>query len=310
MKIGFLFPGQGSQTIGMGKDLYDEYEEYRNVYSRVNKILNTNLEDITFYGSEEDLNQTKNTQISILTMSLAILELLKKEGIEAEASMGLSLGEYSALMYNNVFSFEDGIKIVKKRGELMQNLCPNGDWSMAALLGLDEEKVTEICNNINSGFVSAANYNCPGQIVISGEKSAVNEAIEQAKVAGAKKAIELKTSGPFHTIKLEEASKELRKELDNIEINNVKSKVIKNIDGKEYSENDSIKDVLAAHIINPVRFEDSIKNMLDMGVDTFIEVGPGKALSGFVKRTDKTVNILNINNVESFNNTVKFIKEN
>ena len=194
MKIGFLFPGQGAQSIGMGKDLYEKYEEYREIYKKADQITSKSIEDITFNSSEEELNQTKNTQITILTMSLAILKLLKQAGIEAECSMGLSLGEYTALIYSGAVSIEDGIKIVKRRGEIMQDFCPKGDWSMAAILGLEEEKINEICSNIQSGFISPANYNCVGQIVISGEKNAINEAIIKAKEAGAKKAVELKTS--------------------------------------------------------------------------------------------------------------------
>lgn len=302
MKIGFLFPGQGAQSIGMGKDLYDKYEEYRNVYKKVNDITGLNLEKITFEDSEEELNKTNNTQIAILTMSLAILELLKSKGIEAVASAGLSLGEYTALIYSKALSFEDGVKIVKKRGELMNNLCPKGDWAMAAILGLDEEKVNRICSNIKSGFIAIANFNCQGQIVVSGERKAIDEIMVLAKNQGAKKVVELKTSGPFHTKMLEEASKKLRDELEDIKINNFETKVVKNLDGNEYTLEDNIKDILAKHITNPVRFEDCIKTMIDMGVDTFIEIGPGKTLSGFVKRTSKDVRILNINNVEIFEN--------
>ena len=307
MKIGFLFPGQGAQTVGMGKDLYDNFEGYRNVYNKVKEITGIDVADITF-NKEEELNQTKNTQICILTMSLAILELLKKENIESEISSGLSLGEYSALINSGAISFEDGVKIIKKRGELMQEFCPEGDWSMVAILGLDEEKVNEICKNIKSGFIAPANYNCPGQIVISGEKKAIEKAIEKAKEAGAKKAVELKTSGPFHTEMLKEAAEKLREELENIDIHQFKTTVIKNIDGKEYSNEDNIKDILSKHITNPVRFEQGIKTMLDKGVDTFIEVGPGKSLSGFVKRSSRDVKILNINDITSFENTIKVLK--
>ena len=216
--------------------------------------------------------------------------------------MGLSLGEYTALIYSGAISFEDGIKIVQKRGELMQNLCPQGDWAMAAIMGLDENKIREICTNITSGFVIPANFNCPGQIVISGERTAVLEAIEKAKQEGAKKAMELKTSGPFHTSKLTVASEELRKELENIEIGQFETKVVKNIDGKPYEKQDNVKEILANHIINPVRFTDGLQTMIDMGIDTFIEIGPGKTLSGFVKRTSKDVRILNINDVTSLEN--------
>lgn len=308
MKIGFLFPGQGAQSVGMGKDLYEKYPEYRSIYEKVSEITGQKIDELTFNSTEEELSQTKNTQIAILTMSLAILEILKKENITAEAAMGLSLGEYTALIYSGALSFEDGIKIVQKRGELMQNLCPEGDWSMAAILGLDEEKINEICANITTGFVSPANYNCTGQIVISGEKSAVLEAIEKAKQEGAKKAIELKTSGPFHTCKLTDASEALKKELEPIEIGNFETKVIKNIDGKPYEPQDDVKEILANHIINPVRFVNGLQIMIDMGIDTFIEIGPGKTLSGFVKRTSKDVKILNINDVESLENVIGGLK--
>lgn len=299
MKIGFLFPGQGAQSVGMGKDLYEKYPEYRSVYEKVNKITGKKIDELTFNVTEEELSQTQNTQIAILTMSLAILEILKKQNIKAEVSMGLSLGEYTALIYSGALSFEDGIKIVQKRGELMQNLCPKGDWSMAAILGLDEEKIKEVCNNITTGFVAPANYNCTGQIVISGEKQAVLEAIDKCKQEGAKKAIELKTSGPFHTCKLIEASEALKKELEQIKINDFQTKVIKNIDGKSYEPKDNVKEILANHIINPVKFANGLQEMIDMGIDTFIEIGPGKTLSGFVKRTNKDVKVLNINDLES-----------
>lgn len=308
MKIGFLFPGQGAQAVGMGKDLYEKYPEYKAVYEKVNEITGRKIDDLTFNSTEESLSQTKNTQIAILTMSLAVLEILKKENIQVEAAMGLSLGEYSALIHSGAISFEDGIKVVQRRGELMQNLCPAGDWSMAAIIGLDEAKTSEVCANITSGFVTPANFNCPGQIVISGEKTAVLEAIEKCKEAGAKRAMELNTSGPFHTCKLKDASEALKKELEAIEIGNFNTKVIKNIDGKEYSEQNNVKEILANHIINPVRFADGLQTMLDMGIDTFVEIGPGKTLSGFVKRTSKDVKILNINDIESLENTIGGLK--
>lgn len=303
MKIGFLFPGQGAQSIGMGKDLYDNYEEYKRVYDEVEALTGVKIADLTFSSTEEELSQTKNTQICILTMSLAILKLLEEKGIKAEVSTGLSLGEYSALIASKAISFEDGVKTVKIRGELMQNLCPKGNWSMSAILGLDEETVTKVCNETD-GFVVPANFNCPGQIVISGEKDAVDKAMEGMKAAGAKRALELKTSGPFHTEKLEEASKELRKELDKITINNFEHKVIKNLDGKIYTENDDVKDILARHITNSVRFEQGVQEMLNMGIDTFIEIGPGKTLTGFVKKANKEVKTYNINSVESLEATL------
>ena len=276
MKVAFLFPGQGTQFVGMGKDIYDKYETARNVYKKVQEITNIDIAKISFEGPEDVLNETKNTQLAILTNSLSILEILKEKNIEAEVSAGLSLGEYTALIYSNYLSFEDGIKIVQKRGEYMQNLLPEGNWQMAAVLGLKNEEVEEICKKVKSGFVVPANYNFEGQVVISGEKDAVVEAGELAKEKGARGVILLKTAGPFHTEKLKEASNALRKELENVEIRLGSKKVYKNIDGEPYNENDDIKEILSNHIISPVRFSKTIQNMLEDGVDTFIEVGPRK----------------------------------
>lgn len=299
MRIGLLFPGQGSQCLGMGKDIYDDYETYRNVVKQVNEYTGLNLEEITYNSSEEILNQTKNTQIAILTMSLGILEILKENKVNAEASLGLSLGEYGALIFGQILSLEDGTKIVKRRGEIMQDLCPEGDWAMAAVLGLDKETVDAACNEVKTGFIAVANYNCPGQIVISGERKAIEEVSEILKEKGAKRVIELNTAGPFHTKMLEKASLKLREELENVEVKNSKYTVIKNIDGKQYDNETDVRDVLSKHITNPVRFEDGIKEMLDMGIDTFVEIGPGKTLTGFVKKIDRFAKVININSSES-----------
>ena len=311
MKIGFLFPGQGAQSLGMGKDIYEQYESAKNIYNKVKEITGIDIAKISFEGPEETLNETKNTQLAILTMSLAILGILKENNITCEMSAGLSLGEYSALINSEAISFEEGIKLVQKRGRFMQELLPKGDWQMAAILGMSEEQVEEVCKRVKAGFVVPANYNSVGQIAISGEKDAVLEAESIAKEMGAKKVVVLKTAGPFHTEKLLDASNALSKELENITTNEFKSKVIKNIDGTEYKDTENIKEILAKHIVSPVRFSKSLENMIEAGTDTFVEIGPGKILSGFLKRipTDKEIRILNINNVSSLEETIKNIKE-
>lgn len=306
MKIGFLFPGQGSQSVGMGKDIYEQYEVAKSVYDKVQEITGIDIAKISFEGPEEVLNETKYTQLAILTESLAILEILKQNNIVVDISAGLSLGEYTALINSKALSFEEGVKLVQKRGEYMQNLLPDGDWQMAAIMGLTDEQVEEVCKKVKSGFVVPANYNCIGQIAISGEKEAILEAETVAKEMGAKKVRVLKTAGPFHTEMLKDSSDALRNELQNVTINEFETKVVKNLDGEFYKESDAVKDILAKHIVNPVRFSKTLQTMIDNGIDTFVEIGPGRTLSGFVKRTptDKEVKILNINSVESLQDTI------
>ena len=309
MKIAYIFPGQGTQVVGMGKDIYDKYEEARNIYTKIDNAINENVEDITYNTEQEVLNQTKNTQIAIYAMSMSILEILNKINIKPQAAAGLSLGEYSALTCANSISVEDGAKIVRVRGKLMQELAPAEDWSMAAIIGLEDDKVEEACNKVEKGFVRAVNYNCPGQVVVSGEKEAVLRVMEIAKELGARKTIELKTSGPFHTEKLIEASKALREELEKIDFAKCEIPVIKNLNGERYNENDDMVDILSNHVITPVKFRKSIETMLKMGIDTFVEIGPGKTLSGFVKKVCKEkeveANVLNIENVETLENALE-----
>ena len=311
MKLGFVFPGQGAQTVGMGKDLYESFEEVRKIYDKAKEVTGIDVAKLTFESTEEELSQTKNTQIAILTMSLGILEVLKKNGIDASYSAGLSLGEYAALIYSNIISLEDGLRIIQKRGEYMQSLVPEGSWAMAAVIGLPDEEVERICKEeIKNGFIVPANYNCPGQVAVSGDKVAITELLEKGKELGARKVVELKTSGPFHTEKLKDASDKLREELDKIEINkDFTKKVFKNLDAKEYTKEDDIKNILAKHVMSPVRFSKSVENMINQGVDTFIEIGPGKVLSGFIRKINKEVKVLNIQDKESLENTLKILKE-
>ncbi len=295
----------------MGRDLYEKYESVKKTYDNVKKITGIDVAKISFEGPEEKLNETKYTQLAILTNSLAILEILKQKNIVPKMSAGLSLGEYTALINSNVFTFEEGVKLVQRRGEYMQDLLPKGEWEMAAVMGMTEKQINEICTKVKSGFVSPANYNSPNQIVISGEKLAVEEAKQIAIDMGAKNVRILKTVGPFHTEKLLESSKALRKELENVHINSFSTKVLKNIDGEFYEDKDDIRDILAKHIIKPVKFSKILQNMIKNDIDTFIEIGPGKTLSGFVKRTnsDRPIKIYNISNVVNLEETIKCIKE-
>lgn len=276
MKIGFLFPGQGTQNIGMGKDFYEKYEEAREIYDKVKELTNIDIAKISFEGPEELLNKTSYTQLAVLTNSLAILAILKKKKIQAEISAGLSLGEYAALIYSEAISFEEGIKLVQKRGEYMEKLLPKGEWQMAAIIGLTQQQVEKICQQITKGFIAVANYNCEEQIVLSGEKGAILEAEEIAKAMGAKKVRVLKTAGPFHTEKLKESAIAYAKELEKIRINSFTSEVIKNLDGTPYNSKDNIKEILEKHIICPVQFTKIIQTMLEQGIDIFIEIGPRK----------------------------------
>ena len=312
MKIGYIFPGQGTQVVGMGKDIYEKYEKARNVYKIIDSVLNENIEKLTYEEKQEELNKTENTQIAIYAMSMAILEILNNNGIKPVVAAGLSLGEYSALTAAGAISLEDGAKIVRIRGKLMQNLAPKGNWAMAAIIGLEDNKVEEACKNVTNGFVKAVNYNCPGQVVVSGEKDAVMKAMENAKELGAKRVIELKTSGPFHTEKLQAASTKLKRELEKIDFKKFEIPVIKNLNGEAYKKEDNMVEILSNHVVNPVKYGKSIEKMLEMGVDTFIEIGPGKTLSGFVKKVckklEKEVNVFNIENVETLENTLQALK--
>ena len=311
MKRAFLFPGQGAQVVGMGKDIYEKYDEAKKIYEEASNISGIDIKKLCFEGPEEELNKTENTQIAILTTSLAILEVLKSKGIEADIATGLSLGEYGALIYSGMISFKDGIKLIQKRGYYMGNLLPNETYAMAAVIGLDSEKIEEVCKEISKEdkFIVIANYNCSVQTVISGEEEAIEEAMEKLKEVGAKRVLRLNTSGPFHTIKLEKAKEAYEKELETVSFQvSDKVKVIKNIDGTYYHVNDNIKEILANHIISPVRFDKAIKLMEEEQVEEYVEIGPGRTLTGFVKKENKEANTYNINSLETLEKYLEMYK--
>lgn len=303
MKIAFMFPGQGAQTVGMGKDLYDKYEEIREVYKKASEISGKDIAELTFNSTMEELSKTENTQLAIATMSLGILKVLENNGIKPDITVGLSLGEYPALISGGYLSFEDGITLLKHRGYLMGNKVEPGNYSMAAIIGLDSKIIEEVCEEIaeKGMFISPANYNYSGQTVISGDEEAINLAIDALKEKGAKRALKLATGGPFHTTKLNKAKELYTGKLKEVNFNTKapKAKVIKNLDGTFYNENDDMVDVLSRHIVSSVRFDKAIKTMQDYGIDTYVEIGPGKTLTGFVRKENKEANVVNINSVET-----------
>lgn len=303
MKTAFLFPGQGAQFIGMGKDICEKYEEANKIYEQASEILGIDIKKMCFEGTEEELNKTQNTQIAIAVTSLAILEVLKSKGIRADVSVGLSLGEYVALIYSGYISFEEGMKLLEKRGYYMGSFLPEGKFEMAAVIGLDSSIIEDVCEKIRSNgkFVVPANYNYSDQTVISGESEGIEEAIKELNNLNAKRVIKLKTSGPFHTEKLNKARELFSKELEKVSFSINENKVIKNIDGDFYKKDDNIKDILANHIVSSVRFDKAIKKMKSEGIDTFVEIGPGKALSGFVKKELKgeEIKVFSISDVKS-----------
>lgn len=298
-KVVLVFPGQGSQSVGMGKDIYEKFDYVRDLYEKASNAINLDLKKLIFEGSEDELKETSNAQPSIFLTSTTMLEVIKREvgsKIEILACAGHSLGEYSALYCANVFSYEDGIKVVRKRGELMSKADPDGKGGMAAVIGLDPERIKEICEELTKEgkYVEPVNYNSPDQTVISGYKDSIKEATERLKSAGAKRVIELAVSGAFHSKLMEPVAKEFRSFLEGININPPSLPVFANYNAKPYpnSKND-ILNIMEKQLYSPVLWTSIVKEILNLNPDLVIEVGPGQVLKGLIKKIAPELSVEN-----------------
>lgn len=308
MKTAFIFSGQGSQYTGMGKELYDNFECVKAVFDKADSVLDFKVTDMCF-GEDERLNETEYTQPALLTMSYAVYKLMSEKGLKPDYVAGLSLGEYSAHAVSGTMSFEEAVKLVRKRGKFMTEAVPKGEGAMCAVLSLEAEKIQEACNEVSEiGRCMIANYNAPGQIVIAGDKEAVEKAAELVKEKGAKRAVMLNVSGPFHTSLLKPAADKLNEELSKIELSNMTVSVITNLTAEIVEDKSQVVDILTKQVMNPVKWEQSVKKMIELGVDTFVEMGPGKTLSSFVKKAAKEVGAdVAIYNVEDLKTLEKAI---
>lgn len=303
-KTAFVFSGQGAQYIGMAKDVYENFSSSREFFEKASRALGYSIENLIFNGTEEELKITENTQPAILTASMALAAPLIDNKIMPDITAGLSIGEYTALVFSGAIDFPDCIELVRKRGRYMQEAVPVGEGTMAAVIGLDNSIVLEICEKAQDcGIVEAANFNCPGQVVVAGEVKAVEEAVRLAQEAGAKRAVLLNVSGPFHCSMLEPAAKKLALALETVEIKDPLIPVLSNVTAR-YHIKDKIKEMLVSQVMSSVRWEDSIRFMISEGVSEIVEIGPGKVLTGFIKRIDKTIKTYNIENLDSLNSFI------
>jgi [acyl-carrier-protein] S-malonyltransferase len=298
--IAFIFPGQGSQYVGMGKEFYDNFKVAREVFEEADDTLRFSISVLCFEGPEEALKLTENTQPAILTTSIACLRVLQNEkGVSPQLTAGHSIGEYSALVASGALSFPDAVQMVRLRGRFMQEAVPVGEGAMAAILGMEREEVEKLCEEVSSGEVlTPANFNCPGQIAIAGHTKAVQRAIEWVKEKG-KKAVLLPVSAPFHSPLMETAGTRLEKELEKISVRDLKVPVVTNVEAKINTLKERVKELLVAQVSHPVRWEESMRRMIKEGTEKVLEIGPGKVLSGLMKRIDSKVETGNLEDIQT-----------
>lgn len=308
-KIAFLFSGQGAQAVGMGKELAENYKVADEAFDIASESLGLDMKQMIWEGDEETLKITENTQPAIVTMSVAALRVLEEEGVRPDVVAGLSLGEYSAHVAAESIAFADAVKLVRKRGKYMQEEVPVGKGAMAAIMGMDDAGVYAVCEKAQeAGIVSPANFNCPGQITVAGETAAVEKACEIAKEVGAKRALMLPVSAPFHCKMLIGAGEKLAKEMESVNFGEMKVPLITNVTADYVPSAAEIKPLLVQQVSSSVLWEKSVNRMLADGVDTFIEVGPGKALSGFMRKINKDVTVLNVEDMKSLEATLSAVK--
>ncbi|NBD22504.1 ACP S-malonyltransferase [Paenibacillus glycinis] len=300
-KTAFVFPGQGAQAVGMGRDIYEAFPSSRAIIDAADEALGFRLSDIIFQGPEELLKQTVNTQPALLAVSVAFLEALKTSGLKPDFVAGHSLGEYSALVAAGTLSFADAVRTVRARGEFMEQAVPSGQGAMAAVLGAEREALASLCASASAeaGAVELANVNCPGQIVVSGTSAGVQAIVERGKEAGAKRVIPLEVSGPFHSSLMKPAADRLKDVLAGVEMQDATVPVIANVTAQPVTDSGEIRKLLAEQVYSPVLWEDSVRYLIEQGVDTFVEIGSGTVLAGLIKKIDKSVNIVPINSVEA-----------